>query len=106
MPVTGGLFHSADTYWMPIICWALCQAVEPGMNQIPAHRREGVGETDSKAGEPEMHACPGREGGHCRCQHRPWRLELRVPGPLGFQKRLQPYLPDSASLAFTKTSAS
>lgn len=60
MPVTRVLFHSADTYWMPIICRALCQAVEPGMNQIPAHHREGVEETDSKAGEPEMNACRER----------------------------------------------
>lgn len=46
VPVTGVLFHSDDTYWMPIIRWALCQAVGPGMNQIPAPLREGVGETD------------------------------------------------------------
>lgn len=53
MQVAGVLFHSADTYWMPIICWALCQAVALRMNQIPAHCREWVGETDSMVGEPD-----------------------------------------------------
>lgn len=54
VPVTGVLFHSDDTYWMPIIRWALCQAVGPGMNQIPAPLREGVGETDKQVSEKCM----------------------------------------------------
>lgn len=62
MLVAGVSFHSADTYWMPIRHWALCQAAGLGMNQIPAYHREWVGETD-KAGEPEMQAYPEREGG-------------------------------------------
>ena len=62
MQVAGVLFHSADTYWMPIICWALCQAVALRMNQIPAHRREWVGETDSMAGEPEHMLVLGEKG--------------------------------------------
>lgn len=50
--VVWGLFHSAGTYWMLVICWALCQAVGPRDESNPYTRYRGWDlVNDNKEGE-------------------------------------------------------